>query len=482
MKKDKKVLAIVGVLSTALTMLVACGGPSTSNSSTDSTPNVDYVVPTNGFDTSKDVEITFYHTMGQSLQQILDIFLEDFYELYPNITVKHTAIGSYDDVRDQMTTQLSTGVSDCDLAYCYPDHIALYNKSKKVISLNGLIDDPTYGYTQAQKDDFVDAYYEEGNCFGDGKLYSLPFSKSSEVLYYDKTFFDANKLTPPKTWDEMEAVCAKIKEIDSKSWPLGYDSSSNWFITMTEQLGSKYTSAEEGNHFLFNNDENKAFVKRFKGWFDKGYVTTKGLYGSYTSGLFTNVGDQRCYMCIGSSAGASYQTAKDANTGNFAFETGIVPIPQVDGTNKGAVISQGPNICLFNSGDDQKIMASWLLLKFLTTDKLFQAQFSMTSGYTPVIESVADEPIYKSFLESADGGNNIAALSTSITVSQKNNYFTSPAFVGSSKAREEVGVLLDAVFSYVPTGATEEEKNAKLDEYIDNAFASSIFACEQASK
>ena len=44
MKKDKKVLAIVGVLSTALTMLVACGGPSTSNSSTDSTPNVDYVV------------------------------------------------------------------------------------------------------------------------------------------------------------------------------------------------------------------------------------------------------------------------------------------------------------------------------------------------------------------------------------------------------------------------------------------------------
>ena len=32
----------------------------------------------------------------------------------------------------------------------------------------------TYSVTQAQIDDFVTGYYEEGREFGDGKLYSLP--------------------------------------------------------------------------------------------------------------------------------------------------------------------------------------------------------------------------------------------------------------------------------------------------------------------
>ena len=45
----------------------------------------------------------------------------------------------------------------------------------------------------------------------------------------------------PTTWDEMEQVCAKLKELDPQSIPLGYDSESNWFITMCEQYGSDYT-------------------------------------------------------------------------------------------------------------------------------------------------------------------------------------------------------------------------------------------------
>ena len=61
--------------------------------------------------------------------------------------------------------------------------------------------------------------------------------------------------------DEMEATCAKIKEIDPNSIPLGYDSESNWFITMCEQYGSPYTTAESEDHYLFDNDKNHEFVK-----------------------------------------------------------------------------------------------------------------------------------------------------------------------------------------------------------------------------
>ncbi len=474
-----KIFSLLSIIPLSLMTCVSCGGTSNSegnsqlseNNSQGSNNTIDFVVPEGGFNENETVTITFYHTMGQVLQEVLNIYLEDFQEMYPNIIVKSQSIGGYDDVRDQMTTQISAGASQCDIAYCYPDHIALYNKAGSVITLNNLIDDPTYGFTQEQKDDFIEAYYEEGKCFGDDKMYCLPFSKSSEVLYYDKTFFTENNLKVPTTWDEMEEVCRQIKKIDPLSIPLGYDSSSNWFITMCEQLGSGYTTTDPNNRYVFNNDKNKEFVKKIWGWKRDGLVTTKGLYGSYTSGLFTNLEGQRSYMCIGSSAGASYQTVMAG--GDYAFETGIVSIPQVSSTSKRAVISQGPDLCLFNSKNPQKIMASWLLMKFLTTNVEFQSQFSISSGYTPVIKSVNRYEIYQNFLDSADGGTFIAALSTNVTVSQVNDYFTSPAFVGSATARDEVGSLLDGILSY-------NDENT-LDEYINSRFASAISACNAAS-
>ena len=467
--KKLKVLASFGLACVTLTTFASCGNP---NPGTSSSIDVNFVAPAEGFDTETPVSITFYHTMGQNLQEILDIYLEDFYLEYPNIEVLSHAIGGYDDVRDQMTTQLSAGSSNCDIAYCYPDHVALYDKAKSVIALDNLIDDPVYGFTAEQKADFTASYYEEGKCLGDGKTYTLPFSKSSEVLYYDKTFFEENDLSVPRTWDEMEAVCRQIKALDPNSTPLGYDSASNWFITMCEQLGSGYTSADKDNHYLFDNDTNKAFVKKFKRWYDDGLVTTKGLYGGYTSNLFTNVDGQRCYMCIGSSAGATYQTLMTSD--GYAFETGVVSIPQATvekyESGQGAVISQGPDLCIFNGDDPQKIMASWLLARFLTTNVGFQAQFSISSGYTPVIESCLEYDVYANHLATANTTNNIAALSTSVTIEQKDMYFTSPAFVGSSQARDQVGDLLEGVLSY---------SGSDLDKYIDDRFDSAVAACKQ---
>lgn len=437
MKKNLlKTLAIITLTATALPVVSSCGNKSI-------TP--DFVMPENGFNTDEEVSISFYHTMGQPLQDVLNVYLEDFKEMYPNINVKHNAIGAYDDVRDQMTTELSAGQNSADLAYCYPDHVALYNKAKSVVTLDTLIDDTTYGYglSQAQIDDFIPAYYEEGRAFGDGKMYSLPFSKSSEVLYYDKTFFDENKLTVPTTWDEMEEVCAQIKRLDPNSIPLGYDSESNLFITLCEQFGSPYTSAT-GDHFLFDNDTNKAFVSRFKEWYDKGYITTKEIYAGYTSSLFISDGVQRSYMCIGSSAGASYQRPELVG-GKYRFEVGITSIPQQNAEKSPAVISQGPSVCIFRNKDPQKVLASWLLVKFLTTNTEFQAQFSMSSGYTPVLNSSFENPVYKEFLNNADGGTYIAALSTKVCVEQRDWYYYSPAFVGSSKARDTVGALVCAV-------------------------------------
>ncbi len=425
-----------------------------------------------------EVTITFYHTMGSNLTAVLDTYIAEFNALYPNIHVQYTAVGSYDDVRDQVSTEITVGTQP-NIAYCYPDHVALYNLAKAVQTLDKYIDSEAevtradgtteiLGLTAEQKADFIEGYYNEGLQFGDGKMYTMPLSKSTEVLYYNKTFFDANGIAVPTTWDELEEVCAKIVEIDPMSIPLGYDSEANWFITMTEQLGTPYTSATEP-HFLFNTEENQAFIKQFREWYQEGYLTTQKLYGAYTSGLFTSTSEIKSYMSIGSSAGATYQRpAKDAD-GNYPFEVGIATIPQANPDNR-KVISQGPSLCIFKKANEQEVIASWLFVKFLTTNVEFQAEFSMASGYVPVIKSVAENEVYADFLAKADGGNYVSALSAKVCLEQQDAYYTSPAFNGSSTARDEVAALLPACLT-VPDGSD-------VDAEIANLFQKAVDACE----
>jgi multiple sugar transport system substrate-binding protein len=236
---------------------------------------------------------------------------------------------------------------------------------------------------------------------------------------------------------------------------------------MCEQYNSPYTSAT-GDKYLFNNDKNIEFVKMFRDWYQKSYVTTQNLYNAYTSGLFTATTGQKSYMCIGSSAGASHQIPEKDADGNYPFEVGIATIPQVDASNP-KVISQGPSLCIFKKDNAQEVVASWLFVKFLTTKVEFQAEFSMVSGYVPVIKSVGENETYKKFINDANGYGNLPALSAKICLEQEKAYYTSPAFNGSSVARDEVGKLMTTCLAGDDGGNT--------DTFIKNAFQDAIDEC-----
>ena len=464
------------------------GGGTTANSGYKASP--DFVVPEGGYDGSE-VTIKFYHTMSATtLQPTLETYIAEFNKIYPNIHINHEQVGGYDDVRDQISTEITVGAQP-NIAYCYPDHVALYNLAKSVVKLDSLINSTasdgnggTLGLTQDQIDDFIPGYYEEGRQFGDGAMYTLPFSKSTEVLYYNKTFFEANNLQVPTHWfstddndtTSMEYVCKRIKEIDTnpQTYPLGYDSEANWFITMCEQYGSPYTTSTSDTargHFLFDNDVNKSFVKKFREWHQNGYVTTQQIYGAYTSGLFvqTDPAEAHSYMSIGSSAGATHQRPTKVDDA-YPFDVGIASIPQVNANNP-KVISQGPSVCIFAKSNPQEVIASWLFVKFLTTSVEFQAEFSMASGYVPVIKSVNQNPVYAEFLAGANGGDHVAALSAKICLEQASAYYTSPAFNGSSKARDQVGSLLQKALV---------SKDTDVDKMINDAFKEAVDECEYA--
>jgi hypothetical protein len=93
----------------------------------------------------------------------------------------------------------------------------------------------------------------------------------------------------------------------------------------------------------------------------------------------------------------------------------------------------------------------------------------MASGYVPVLKSVGQNPVYADFISKADGGNFISALSAKVCLEQEKAYYTSPAFNGSSTARDQVGTLLTKCL--VMTGDN-------LDKQIADAFADAIDECE----
>ena len=455
----------------------------------------DFVMPEEGFNTEETITIKFYHSMGAALQGILNDAIAEFNVLYPNIIIEHESLGDYDGVRNQIQTEITVG-GQPNLAYCYPDHIAVYNEAGAVQTLDTLMSSDvvvtradgtteTIGYTEAQLNDFIQAYLNEGRAFGDGKLYSLPISKSTEVLYYNTEALIAagvvdadGNAAPPKTWEEMAVACEKLKAWDPKCIPLGYDSESNWFITMCEQYGSDYTSAT-GENFLFDNETNRNFVKMFREWYQKKWVTTEELSGGYTSALFTGESSSststveagtRCYMCIGSTGGATYQQPTMTN-GKYEFTVGIATMPQVN-PDAPKVISQGPSVTIFKKDNPQEVLATWLFAKFLTTNVDFQASVSMNNGYAPVIKSVAENEIYANFLASAST-ENIQAYAVKVALEQEAAYYASPAFNGSSVARDQVGLLIQKCFTM--------DAGADLDAAIKKVFEEKVAECKYQS-
>ena len=143
--------------------------------------------------------------------------------------------------------------------------------------------------------------------------------------------------------------------------------------------------------------------------------------------------------------------------------------------NNKKVISQGPSVCIFKKANPQEVVASWLLVKFLTTSVQYQAEFGKASGYVPVLKSVAEDPTYSAFIANADKGNDFAtALAAKVCLEQEDAYYTSPAFNGSSMARDQIGYALTKILPF------NSDSDEEINKFINQAFAEAVKECEQS--
>jgi len=432
--------------------------------------------PTATFDTTTPVTIKFWHRMGASSQLLIQGWIDDFKELYPNITVVEEKVANdYGALSDKIALSIAAG-TEPDIAESYPDHVARYAAAKSPLALNNFIAHPTLGLTTEEQADFLPGLWAEGQSYDNaGTILSMPFTKSSEGFFYNASYFAAHDYDVPTTWDEVFAIAEDIKLREPTAIPFGYDSEDNLFITASEQWEAPYTgyNTETGRgEVLFNNATSKEMIKYFKDKVDRGLMITRSLNGdAYTSDIFKT--GQRLYMYVGSTGGTRYAYIGMADSVFTApTRVGVAPIPSKVDTLK-AQIQQGPNINLFKKSSEQQMIAAWLFAKYMTSAEQ-SAEFCIPSGYAPIRYSAYETTAWTNYtasiqenpMTSLDAQNKLVKEAIEMFLNNGDSFFTSAVFNLSSKTRTEVGALLVRIFAANLTGAA-------LDAYIDSQYQDS---------
>ncbi|MBQ8576876.1 MAG: extracellular solute-binding protein [Clostridia bacterium] len=444
----------------------------------------EFVMPET-FDTTRNYEITFWakNDTNKAQTKVYEKAIADFEELYPNITVNLRLYTDYGKIYNDVITNISTGTTP-NVCITYPDHIATYlTGTNVVVPLDTLMADTEYGlggsallFDGPAQDEIVPQFLSEG-IIG-GTQYALPYMRSTEACYVNKTFVEKLGYTLPDalTWDFIWEVSAAAAEQDADGTyfvngqkvmiPFIYKSTDNMMIQMLRQQNADY-STEAGEILLFN-DTTEAIL------YDVAAATGKGAFSTFKISSypanFLNAG--QCIFAIDSTAGATWM-GTDAPLCDIAeenlvsFETVVMEIPQYD-TENPQMISQGPSVCIFNKDDPQEVLASWLFMQFLLTDDV-QIGYAQTEGYVPVTTKAQDSDVYQDYLSRA-GEDNETYYKTKIEASRLlldniDNTFVTPVFSGSASLRDAAGQLIESV-----------TKSIRRKETVDDAYMEKLFA------
>lgn len=436
------------------------------------------------FDASRDYEITFWAKNDTNKTQT-DIYkkaIEDFEELYPNITVNLRLYTDYGVIYNDVITNIATDTTP-NVCITYPDHIATYLTGVNVVvPLDDLFADERYGLGGSEilfdapvRDELLPQFLEE--CSFSGHYYAVPFMRSSEACYINKTYVEALGYKLPETltwdfiWEVADAATARdengnyLVNGQSVMIPFIYKSTDNMMIQMLKQKNAGY-STPEGEILIFN-DTTKELLLNIADHVEKGAFSTFKI-SSYP-GNFFNAG--QCIFAIDSTAGATWMGSHapllDISEDQLVeFETVVMKVPQFDPANP-AMISQGPSVCVFNKKDPQEVLASWLFTQYLLTNEV-QIAYSQTEGYVPVTSKAQNSAEYQDYLSRAGEDNelhyDVKLKAAGLLLDNPDSTFVTPVFNGSASLRSAAGQLIENV-----------AKSVRRKETIDAAYMEKLY-------
>ncbi len=350
-------------------------------------------------------------------------------------------------LREKCTTEFLAGSSTIDAFLMSPlQDMTAYSNNGWVEPLDKYLEDPSFDWK-----DFSSAPMNQIKIKSTGEIGALPLYSSVQLMFYRKDVFEEKGITPPKTYDELIAVCEKVNNPSDNFYAIACRGEK---VALTSQF-SPFLYGFGGSYFkdgasAFNTPEATEAVKfygKLLGTYAPQGILTAG-YSQMTQ-LF-NAG--QVAMCI--DAIALYQTLIDANESAYYDKVGVAPIPEGPaGRQSYKQVVWGSSIY---SGSKNK-EAAWEFLKFVAGKDV--AAYITPVGMPSFRASVWEDERIKSAMPE----DFIKAYTEEIEAETTNQYGL-PRMTAVSEARDTMG---EAVVYSIETKGEGAELENKLQTAAD---------------
>ncbi len=224
----------------------------------------------------------------------------------------------------------------------------------------------------------------------EGKIWAIPFQRSTPILYYNKDLFrkaglDPNK--PPTTWEELQAAAQKatLKNAQGQvtSWGLTIPDDIWLAMCFIYQNGGRVSSADFKKAYLGE----KPTIEAVQFWTDLANkykvmprhrtfpISVQDFAAGNTAMLIHSTGNLRFV----------------SDSAKFEWGTAFLPTHK-----KRAVAIGGAGFYIFKKASKEKQEAAWQFIKFATSPEM-QARWNIGSGYIATRKSSFELPIMKEY-------------------------------------------------------------------------------------
>ncbi len=338
-------------------------------------------------------KLQFYYPVGVAgpLARIIDGYVKEFNQAQPNIQVEPVFAGSYTESYSKILAAIRGGTPP-DTAIMLSQNLNDILQQDIVIPLDEHIQADA---AQVKIDDFFPAFML--NSQQGGKVWSIPFQRSTPVMYYSKDAFKEAGLDPqkpPQTWAEMIAMGQKLVKRDSSGrvtrWGLVIPSAGGVDTWLFEALtiasgGLLYDANNTCCKVLLNSPAVEASMQLLRDLGNKDKVSPPGpVDWGTTPNDFVAGKTAMIYHSTGS-------LGFIRTNATFEFGTTFLPKNQRYGAPTG-----GGNFYLFKATPPDRRKAAWEFIKWMTSTDLL-ARWSIDSGYVAPRKSSWDTPRMKEY-------------------------------------------------------------------------------------
>ena len=340
----RKYLASLLAATMLASLLTGCGSkqqtPDNSGSQQTQTESL-YTKPTG------DVDLTVWYAVSGATGETFEAQIAEYQKENPNIHIQLSYAGSYSDAAEKVSANLLTGTApDVALMAAGP----LYTGGRGDYTIESLIEDPAF-----DKDDIYEGVWDYARY--DGRICAIPYGISVPVLFYNKTILEAAGIDieseAPKTWDDLYDLAERAQKngnVNNSSSFYGFEvSDAPWlFKSMLNQNGNGIIDTTDGITPIYNYAE-AVEVSTFWQKLATNGVMPAGEHDNAEKNFLAG----NCAFIVASSVRLARWSADPV------VDFGVLPMPAFDQES----VALGGNVLVTFSEDEEKLAASWDLIK-----------------------------------------------------------------------------------------------------------------------